>query len=303
VRANVLDVLVGILEYLRTTLSFDFPVSSATHVAAVLEAKDLMDPTVVEACLFLRDAVFVRRVLDESGDLLPLPGGKDGGLYFLKHIERFTSPDFIPTNEDVVRSRRKTTGIHETKFEYQGKKIILVDVGGQRPERRKWLTAFSGTSAAVLYFASASDYDSKMEEDRTTSRLTDAIQLFGELRKSPHLSGVPFAVLLNKMDLFQKKLSLVPIHELFPDFPAPPPVDSHKKQSSRSSKGSEQDCINGVEYLKSLFLEEAGSAPISVFPSTALDPDCCYHIWEEVWSSLVAPNLDESPNFTLDAHV
>lgn len=34
---------------------------------------------------------------------------------------------------------------------YTGKQVVLVDVGGQRTERRKWLPSFSGVISAVIY--------------------------------------------------------------------------------------------------------------------------------------------------------
>ena len=35
-------------------------------------------------------------------------------------IDRISQPTYIPTDQDVLRSRTKTTGINEIKFEIQG---------------------------------------------------------------------------------------------------------------------------------------------------------------------------------------
>ena len=43
----------------------------------------------------------------------------------------------------------------------------LVDVGGQRSERRKWIRCFEGIDC-VLFFASLNAYDQVLEEDPTT---------------------------------------------------------------------------------------------------------------------------------------
>lgn len=35
---------------------------------------------------------------------------------FFDEVHRITSPDYLPTEADVLRARTKTTGIYETKF-------------------------------------------------------------------------------------------------------------------------------------------------------------------------------------------
>ena len=72
----------------------------------------------------------------------------DSFPYYLKHLLRFCEPDFTPTEEDSVMARVRTTGIVESMLE---QKIVqevedepenlvfqVVDVGGQRNERKKW---------------------------------------------------------------------------------------------------------------------------------------------------------------------
>lgn len=51
-------------------------------------------------------------------------------------------PNWIPTAQDTLRLRAKTTGIIETRFDINGLTFKLFDVGGQRSERRKWIGAF-----------------------------------------------------------------------------------------------------------------------------------------------------------------
>ena len=51
------------------------------------------------------------------------------------------------------RAKQKTTGVVETQFQIQGVTLKLIDVGGQRTERRKWLHCFENVTA-VIYVAS-----------------------------------------------------------------------------------------------------------------------------------------------------
>lgn len=90
--------------------------------------------------------------------VMTFPDRPKGGTYFVDSLERISATDFTPTKEDILRSRTKTTGINETGFLYNGKRVILVDVGGQRSERRKWLPSFSGVISAVIYIVYAFYY-------------------------------------------------------------------------------------------------------------------------------------------------
>lgn len=53
----------------------------------------------------------------------------------------------------------------------------LLDVGGQRSERKKWMHCFQDVTA-VLFCAATSEYDLKLEEDDTTNRIHESLRLF-----------------------------------------------------------------------------------------------------------------------------
>lgn len=61
---------------------------------------------------------------------------------FFENIERFMSPSYIPTQADVLRARVRSTGIEEAEFRFEDITFRMVDVGGQRSERRKWIHCF-----------------------------------------------------------------------------------------------------------------------------------------------------------------
>lgn len=52
---------------------------------------------------------------------------------------RASAPDYVPDDVDILHSRMKTTGIIETDFEVGKLKFRMMDVGGQRSERKKWM--------------------------------------------------------------------------------------------------------------------------------------------------------------------
>ena len=56
----------------------------------------------------------------------------DSADYFFDQIDRIGASDYVPTIEDILKCRVKTTGIVEIKFEMEDLKFRLLDVGGQR---------------------------------------------------------------------------------------------------------------------------------------------------------------------------
>ncbi len=58
----------------------------------------------------------------------------------------------------VLHCRARTTGIVETGFQIKKDLFRLMDVGGQRNERKKWIHCFEGVTA-VLFVAAISEYD------------------------------------------------------------------------------------------------------------------------------------------------
>lgn len=57
---------------------------------------------------------------------------------FLDQVDRLFMAGYTPTDEDIIRSRVKTTGIAETIFKDGALTYRMFDVGGQRSERKKW---------------------------------------------------------------------------------------------------------------------------------------------------------------------
>jgi len=68
---------------------------------------------------------------------------------YFDHAGRFASPDFTPNQEDMLRARIKTTGIRELRFTIKDVEFTIVDVGGQRSERRKWIHCFDNVTSII----------------------------------------------------------------------------------------------------------------------------------------------------------
>ncbi|KAF2980488.1 hypothetical protein EK904_006807, partial [Melospiza melodia maxima] len=83
---------------------------------------------------------------------------------YLNDLDRISQPTYIPTQQDVLRTRVKTTGIVETHFTFKDLYFKMFDVGGQRSERKKWIHCFEGVTA-IIFCVALSDYDLVLAED------------------------------------------------------------------------------------------------------------------------------------------
>ncbi|WWD17304.1 hypothetical protein CI109_101744 [Kwoniella shandongensis] len=141
----------------------------------------------------------------------------DSAPYYFDAIARIAQPDYMPSDQDILRARVKTTGITETHFKIGELTYKLFDVGGQRSERRKWLNIFDSVTALVFLIA-ISEYDQKLYEDETVNRMQEAMTLFESVANSRWFTKTSIILFLNKIDLFREKLPVSPLADTFPDF-------------------------------------------------------------------------------------
>jgi len=141
----------------------------------------------------------------------------DNAEYFFRRIDEVASEHYIPTKDDILHARNRTTGIIENAFTVQGNKFEMYDVGGQRNERKKWIFCFENVTA-VLFVAAMSEYDQVLYEDGKTNRTKEALELFEEICNSKWFKDTAMILFLNKSDLFAEKIKKVSLSLCFPDY-------------------------------------------------------------------------------------
>lgn len=141
----------------------------------------------------------------------------DSAVYYFNSMERMSSPGYLPTDQDILRSRVKTTGITETTFKVGELTYKLFDVGGQRSERKKWIHCFENVTALV-FLVSLSEYDQMLYEDESVNRMQEALTLFDSICNSRWFVKTSIILFLNKIDLFAEKLPRSPLGDYFPDY-------------------------------------------------------------------------------------
>jgi len=101
-------------------------------------------------------------------------------------------------------------------FTFESFQFRMMDVGGQRSERRKWLHCFDRVTA-IIFCVALSEYDQVLRED-VTNRMVESLTLFGEVFNSLYLKDVTFLLFFNKNDLFEEKIKTVDLAVCFPNY-------------------------------------------------------------------------------------
>ena len=141
----------------------------------------------------------------------------DSAGYFLNALDRLCSSSYVPSEQDVLRTRVRTTGIIETKFEYNNLHFNVIDVGGARCERKKWIHCFKDVTA-IVYCVGMSGYDQVLWEDEEINRMKESLVLFEKIVNNLFFSKTALILFLSKKDLFAEKITNSPLTICFPEY-------------------------------------------------------------------------------------
>jgi len=142
---------------------------------------------------------------------------------FFDNIDRIAKADYTPTQDDLLRARARTTGITEITFELSGVHWRMMDVGGQRNERKKWIHCFQDVTA-LIFCVALSEYDMKLYEDERVNRMHESITLFDEICNCQWFGDTSVILFLNKRDLFEEKIKRVDMKCCFEDYTGSTPL-------------------------------------------------------------------------------
>jgi guanine nucleotide-binding protein subunit alpha len=210
------------------------------------------------------------------------------------NARRIFSNGYLLTDQDILRTRLRTTGIVETDFHISGVTYRMCDVGGQRSERKKWIHAFEGVNV-LLFLAAISGFDQALPEDRNgvsilkersghptnglENQMTDALQLFEQIVNSRWFVNSTLILFLNKMDLFSEKLQsgFGSIKREFPDY-----------------EGHPRDVIAGRDFFTAKFRRADKSArEMWIHYTNAIDTSLLKITMEDVQQTIVKQNLQD----------
>uniref|UniRef100_A0AC34GVR7 G protein alpha subunit n=1 Tax=Panagrolaimus sp. ES5 TaxID=591445 RepID=A0AC34GVR7_9BILA len=141
----------------------------------------------------------------------------DSAKYFLDSAARIGADDYLPEVQDIVQCRFPTQGTEEITFRYENMNFCMVDVGGQRSERRKWIHCFDNVSM-LLFVAALSDYDLLDPENNNQKRLSANRYIFKTIVQSSFFKEAAIVLFLNKFDTFTEKLKYQPLSKYYPEY-------------------------------------------------------------------------------------
>ncbi|XP_017552760.1 guanine nucleotide-binding protein G(z) subunit alpha [Colossoma macropomum] len=216
---NAIDSLTRIIRAL-TTLKIDFHNPDRAYDAVQLfaltgpaESKGEITPELLGVMKRLWADSGVQECFQRSNEYHL----EDNTAYYLNDLDRISAPEYIPTVEDILRSRDMTTGIVENKFTFKELTFKMVDVGGQRSERKKWIHCFEGVTA-IIFCVELSGYDLKLYEDNQTSRMAESLRLFDSICNNNWFTNTSLILFLNKKDLLAEKIKRIPLTVCFADY-------------------------------------------------------------------------------------
>ncbi|XP_060055522.1 guanine nucleotide-binding protein subunit alpha-14 isoform X2 [Erinaceus europaeus] len=141
----------------------------------------------------------------------------DSTKYYLTDIDRIATPSFVPTQQDVLRVRVPTTGIIEYPFDLENIIFRMVDVGGQRSERRKWIHCFESVTS-IIFLVALSEYDQVLAECDNENRMEESKALFKTIITYPWFLNSSVILFLNKKDLLEEKIMYSHLISYFPEY-------------------------------------------------------------------------------------
>ena len=132
--------------------------------------------------LMVEDLWKSRTIQAAFANLGPVARGlpKDSMHRLFIQLPRITEPDYLPSDEDILRCRVRTCGIHEFEFDYGSDSVRLVDVGGPRNDRKRWVHCFQDVS--LLFIVVSFDLiDKVLFEDESVDAFQEQAYILKEL--------------------------------------------------------------------------------------------------------------------------
>lgn len=216
VHGNVLNLMKNLVQNAETLQLMQF-VEATESVDALLsvEEDNVILPNMEEHLDNIWKDPGIKKVWDRRSEFQVVESIAE----FMNHLPRICAEDYMPTQQDILISRVRTSGILTESYQIDGNLFEMYDVGGQKNERKKWIHCFEDVTA-VLFVVALSEYDQSLFEDASKNRMEDALELYDEHINTRYFEKSSVMLFLNKSDLFQEKVDKVPINNTpeFSDF-------------------------------------------------------------------------------------
>ncbi|XP_023239523.1 guanine nucleotide-binding protein G(q) subunit alpha-like [Centruroides sculpturatus] len=201
----------------------------------------------------------------------------DSAKYYLNDLDRISTSDYLPTQQDILRVRVPTTGIIEYPFDLDSIIFRMVDVGGQRSERRKWIHCFENVTS-IIFLVALSEYDQILFESDNENRMEESKALFKTIITYPWFQNSSVILFLNKKNLLKEKIMHSHLVDYFPEFDGP-----------------KQDHIAAREFILKMYLVQNPAEDRMIYPhfTCATDTENIRFVFAAVKDTILQSNLRE----------
>mmetsp|Transcript_6065 Transcript_6065/g.15395 ORF Transcript_6065/g.15395 Transcript_6065/m.15395 type:complete len:344 (-) Transcript_6065:25-1056(-) len=208
----------SLVQYMKILLQaaehMQFPIKHKKEAKELLEFQSTLNPESADLIHTLWSEEGVQMAFATRNRLFTLP---DTCEELFNRVRDIANPNYKPTDDDCLRVRLRTVGITEYHLVLKDQTLVVVDVGGQRNARRKWINCFDAVSC-LLYCIALDDYSMVTAEDLTTNRLFESLKLFKDVLSIQALTSIPLIIFFNKIDLLQEKIKIHPLEALFSNY-------------------------------------------------------------------------------------
>eukprot|EP01083_Nonionella_stella_P085599 237395_1 len=187
---------------------------SAADTIMKMSHFDGLTPEIAEKIQILWSLPELKNNINRLGQSFYIP---DSAPFYFDNVVRFARPSFTPSADDMVMARVRTTGVRPKTLRFPPVEYMFVDVGGQRSERKKWLSFFDDVKA-IFFVVNLSGYNKITFECSKTNRLHESLELFKSTMNNPIFADTPVVMLLNKNDLFEPMLKRKDLVKCFPNY-------------------------------------------------------------------------------------
>ena len=201
----------------------------------------------------------------------------DSAKYYLSDIDRIAEPNYLPTKQDILRARVATTGIIEHTFNLREIRFRMIDVGGQRSERRKWIHCFENVTS-IVFLVALSEYDQFLYEDQNENRMEESKALFKTIITYRWFQNASVILFLNKKDLLEEKIMSSNLADYFPEY-----------------NGPQKDVIAAREFIQDMFVDQNPDSEKSIYShfTCATDTENIRFVFAAVKDRILQLNLKE----------
>jgi len=246
-------------------------------------AVDLTDAGVQEKLKTVFEIKGIRSVLKHCEELSVTPSNL---LYFFEHMDRLALEDFRPTDEDILRCRQRTAGANTTTIYLSKQYFEFHDVGGQKPEQKKWEQIMDGhIFSAILYFVATDEYDVRSGDDPERTKLEMSRRIFGEVCNNDHIDKLtPIMLFLNRSDLFEERIS------------DDEGWKSYKKTFKDYNETREVDkCLENVgDWFMKVLGADQKDRVVNFHQTCALDSDAMKVVWDTVREGIMRASMSKA---------